>query len=189
MTVQRWGLPTEYGGVTFRSRLEARWAYFWDLVGVAWEYEPEGFQLPTGLYVPDFWLPSFGWFEVKPRLPEVREVQLANELARFTNEQTTVAWGPCFARWREGSALLTIAAGGDPDDGAGRGITWWRSVWHGCESHHAELTYLSPTFPPQICRTCGHLAHLPHWLLEAGDKAVAVQFSRESIRPVRLATR
>jgi hypothetical protein len=32
--------PTMYSGVQFRSRLEARWACFFDLVGWKWEYEP-----------------------------------------------------------------------------------------------------------------------------------------------------
>jgi len=32
--------PTQYNGVLFRSRLEARWAAFFDLAGWQWEYEP-----------------------------------------------------------------------------------------------------------------------------------------------------
>lgn len=32
--------PTIYKGVQFRSRLEARWAAFFDLIGWKWEYEP-----------------------------------------------------------------------------------------------------------------------------------------------------
>ena len=32
--------PTKYRGVQFRSRLEARWACFFDLIGWRWEYEP-----------------------------------------------------------------------------------------------------------------------------------------------------
>ena len=32
--------PTDYAGVKFRSRLEARWAAFFDLAGWKWEYEP-----------------------------------------------------------------------------------------------------------------------------------------------------
>jgi hypothetical protein len=32
--------PTTYAGVRFRSRLEARWAAFFDLAGWRWEYEP-----------------------------------------------------------------------------------------------------------------------------------------------------
>ena len=31
---------TIYKGVSFRSRLEARWAAFFDLIGWEWEYEP-----------------------------------------------------------------------------------------------------------------------------------------------------
>jgi hypothetical protein len=32
--------PTQYAGVQFRSRLEARWACFLDLIGWDWQYEP-----------------------------------------------------------------------------------------------------------------------------------------------------
>lgn len=50
-------IPTEYKGYRFRSRLEARWAVFFDTCGVEWEYEPEGYDLGNGLYyLPDFLL-------------------------------------------------------------------------------------------------------------------------------------
>ena len=50
-------IETEYHGCKFRSRLEARWAVFFDTVGVKWEYEPEGFDLGDGIrYLPDFLL-------------------------------------------------------------------------------------------------------------------------------------
>jgi hypothetical protein len=42
--------PTMYGGVQFRSRLEARWAAFFDLLDWSWEYEP----LDLKGWVPDF---------------------------------------------------------------------------------------------------------------------------------------
>jgi hypothetical protein len=32
--------PTRYAGVEFRSRLEARWAAYFDLCGWRWDYEP-----------------------------------------------------------------------------------------------------------------------------------------------------
>ena len=38
-------IQTEYKGYLFRSRLEARWAVFFDACGVDWEYEPEGYDL------------------------------------------------------------------------------------------------------------------------------------------------
>ena len=44
------GIPTKYKGITFRSRLEARWAMFFDQLGWRWEYEPfDGHG-----YIPDF---------------------------------------------------------------------------------------------------------------------------------------
>lgn len=50
-------IETFYKGYRFRSRLEARWAVFFDACGVKWEYEPEGYKLPNGqLYLPDFLL-------------------------------------------------------------------------------------------------------------------------------------
>ena len=51
-------LPTYYCGVKFRSCLEARWAMYFDLINVEWEYEAEAYLLPCGAYLPDFWLPS-----------------------------------------------------------------------------------------------------------------------------------
>ena len=52
----------------FRSRLEARWAVFFDALGIRWLYEPEAFELPSGArYLPDFYLPDLKrWVEVKP---------------------------------------------------------------------------------------------------------------------------
>lgn len=66
-------IPTMYNGVQFRSRLEARWAAFFDLCGWRWEYEP--FDLNG--WIPDFivnpsvsepeWLRTHPWLvEVKP---------------------------------------------------------------------------------------------------------------------------
>lgn len=52
-------IDTEYNGYLFRSRLEARWAVFFDWVGIKWIYEPEGFILKDGTrYLPDFYLPE-----------------------------------------------------------------------------------------------------------------------------------
>lgn len=48
-------IETRYKGYRFRSRLEARWAVFFDALGIKWEYEPEGYDLgEAGWYLPDF---------------------------------------------------------------------------------------------------------------------------------------
>lgn len=60
-------IETEYNGYRFRSRLEARWAVFFDNARIKYEYEPEGFELSCGKYLPDFFLPDFDiYVEIKP---------------------------------------------------------------------------------------------------------------------------
>ena len=89
-------IETEYKGYRFRSRLEARWAVFFDACGVKWEYEPEGFDLGDGLYyLPDFLLhnvfirdcdtPCDLWVEVKGQMTEAD----AQKIIKFVNEQET----------------------------------------------------------------------------------------------------
>jgi hypothetical protein len=60
-------IPRTYRGQNFRSTLEARWAIFFDEMGIEWVYEPEGYILNNEeWYVPDFYLPQFKtWAEVK----------------------------------------------------------------------------------------------------------------------------
>lgn len=78
-------IETEYRGYRFRSRLEARWAIFFDALGIEYIYESEGYKCTdinqllalcgkdgkdltdeeiesckTIFYLPDFFLPQFG---------------------------------------------------------------------------------------------------------------------------------
>lgn len=55
-------IPTKYRDVVFRSRLEARWAAMFDLLGWKWNYEP--FDLSG--WIPDFMLNSLVLVEIKP---------------------------------------------------------------------------------------------------------------------------
>lgn len=61
-------IETVYNGYRFRSRLEARWAVFFDDAGIKYQYEPQGFELKDGSwYLPDFFLPWFNMYvEIKP---------------------------------------------------------------------------------------------------------------------------
>lgn len=60
-------IETKYKGHRYRSRLEARWAIFFDTLGVPFQYEPEGFKFEDGThYLPDFYLPEQkAWIEIK----------------------------------------------------------------------------------------------------------------------------
>lgn len=54
-------IETVYNGYRFRSRLEARWAVFFDALGVKYEYEPEGFVKNNVMYLPDFRVKCWGY--------------------------------------------------------------------------------------------------------------------------------
>jgi hypothetical protein len=62
-------IETKYNGWKFRSRLEARWAMFFDEMGIAYDYEREGYEIDMGVwYLPDFYLHLDNmWVEVKHR--------------------------------------------------------------------------------------------------------------------------
>jgi hypothetical protein len=93
-------IETHYQGCRFRSRLEARWAVFFDALGIRWEYEPQGFIVKAWAcreppeqgvqqwpYLPDFFLPDFGcWVEVKGSIADLSADYL-NMIA------WTVDWG------------------------------------------------------------------------------------------------
>lgn len=52
---------TRYKNIVFRSRLEARWAVFFDALNIQWKYELEGYVLKNGMsYLPDFYLENVG---------------------------------------------------------------------------------------------------------------------------------
>lgn len=64
-------IPTFYKGVEFRSRLEARWACFFDSASIEWVYEPEGFSFNGKRYLPDFYFPKWKLYaEIKPAQSE-----------------------------------------------------------------------------------------------------------------------
>lgn len=78
-------IETKYNGYKFRSRLEARWVVFFGKMCIKFQYEPEGFKLDSGWYLPDFWLPQVKmWAEVKRNEFTKREYCLAYDLSEST---------------------------------------------------------------------------------------------------------
>ena len=82
--LSRPGIPTTYRGVRFRSRLEAKWAAFFDGLGWPWEYEP--FDLNG--YIPDFVLP----FDAGPLLVEVKPDTDAAGLRKHAGKIAASGW-------------------------------------------------------------------------------------------------
>lgn len=136
-------IQTRYAGYHFRSRLEARWAVFFDSLELPWEYEPEGFVLPNGQwYLPDFRVrypgqtsgeidgPHNVWFEVKPRLDLV-SIDEWSKLEEFDGIETLVLLDGIPAQRMYMRARDARAHGrrGEFDDGLAlwsrKGRLWW----------------------------------------------------------------
>lgn len=98
-------INTVYKGYRFRSRLEARWAVFFDALGVKYEYEQEGYNLNGIYYLPDFWLPyprelnftgyeDAGEFvEIKKNKVEGEEIKKAQLLAQNSKHSVNIFYG------------------------------------------------------------------------------------------------
>lgn len=117
-------IETRYKGYLFRSRLEARWAVFFDTLGIKWEYEPEGFEKTVGgqvlRYLPDFWLPELEyWAEVKGTMTDRDAILISNfpELFSRANNGSNRSNGiivlgnipepnPCFSHFHRCVRLL-----------------------------------------------------------------------------------
>lgn len=99
-------IETEYNGYRFRSRLEARWAVFFDALKVEYQYELEGFDLYyNGKYLPDFFLPkSNAFIEVKPTYKNTElRLDLIDHVASLKAIELSLA-----------NKLITIIAFDDP---------------------------------------------------------------------------
>jgi hypothetical protein len=88
-------IETIHNGYRFRSRLEARWAVFFDTLGIKYEYEKEGYDFGDGVYyLPDFWLPQVNmWAGVKPEKLTSLEMRKCNLLVDYTKNECLLLIG------------------------------------------------------------------------------------------------
>jgi hypothetical protein len=182
-------LDTHYAGHRFRSRLEARWAVFFDTLGIKWEYEPQAYELAPlpeavadrepeaqyrepqpddskhlGAHLPDFWLPAQGaWFEVTRTEPSDQEWARLYRFAELTNQRALVAVGSI-------PDPRTIEEHGHPQEAGFEIYTygdlhyaWTRCRWCG---------FFDLTFDARSARTrCGcHMKHYAEAPCCNGDK-------------------
>jgi hypothetical protein len=90
-------IETQYAGCRFRSRLEARWAVFFDQMKIRWEYEAQGFEVSRRCYLsgayddmfrylPDFWLPDLDVYaEVKGSLTDQECLRLLDAAGHLSS--------------------------------------------------------------------------------------------------------
>jgi len=88
-------IKTEYKGIKYRSRTEARWAVFMDNAECPFEYEPEGLDLgDAGCYIPDFYLPMVDKFlEIKPSVMVEGRESPVEELAKQSGKDVILMFG------------------------------------------------------------------------------------------------
>jgi len=126
-------IETRYNGVNFRSRLEAKWAAMFDLLGWRWDYEPIDFNG----WIPDFaiygkYAPTF--VEIKPvvAFPEdiaikmwssgcQDEMLLLGMTCPIDSDFYGIAFGwHCDRQWVEGEACWESAVFGKWIEGQGQ---------------------------------------------------------------------
>lgn len=129
-------IETKYKGYRFRSRLEARWAVFMDSMKQKWIYEPEGYHLGSGLYLPDFYLPDNDmWMEIKPHKDDQKAFDKMFELCCLTNKIGVVCVGMPHEK-------QTFAFIGDIKESSG-GVGWRNVNWCCCYYSHGIKLALS----------------------------------------------
>lgn len=160
-------IETQYKGYRMRSRLEARWACFFDALGVPWEYEKEGFDLDGLWYLPDFWLPDADcWVEIKGAPPSLDDLDKMSGLCRKARKRVYM-----FSQIPDGPEALVFIPWG-PD-------------------YPAPLEHLLPWFDPEA----SSIATTPAYAVEHGDPHLALDEALieivvgDTVRSVLCATR
>lgn len=107
-------IETAAYGRLFRSRLEARFAVFFTHLDLEWQYEPEGYNLPSGYYLPDFLVNFSGeklWIEIKQFNPNDIEKLKAQQLANLTKTKVCIHTYQDLVDWTNDSdSMLSVAA-------------------------------------------------------------------------------
>jgi len=151
-------IQTSYSGYLFRSRLEARWAVFFDSLNINWEYEKEGFEFKNGRrYLPDFWLLDVYarnnqwqgiWMEIKGVNPTEIEEYKCHLLEEATAQ-------PVF-----------LAVGIPPGKGVdGYGIIDFPCMFSGqtfCKCYHCGSIKIDDSLETNPCQKCGSLSEDQH---------------------------
>jgi hypothetical protein len=143
-------IETIYNGYKFRSRLEARWAVFFDEMNIKYEYELEGFemQIPKDeieivgcnklFYLPDFYIQELDIFvEIKPSIDKIDESDIFKIVT--------------FLTWFDKNLLLII---GTPTNQKmyilNRNTMFPISYFHECETINPNM--INSTFQEKLLR-------------------------------------
>jgi hypothetical protein len=150
---------TTYRHQHFRSRLEARWAAFFDEIGWRWEYEP----FDADGYIPDFAVPGRRPLLVEVK-PDVDLKSLAGHTRRIDNalaghwEHDVLVVGATLVPYGEHCCDSYLGAAGilgqhfAGEEYEEPGLTWDTGAWAGCACcYPAAVVHLSMSFARDPC--------------------------------------
>lgn len=155
-------VQTTYNGKAFQSGLHARWAVFFDHLGIAWKYRETTYDLKsTGVFTPEFWLPDV-WYRhvakgtivqiVAPCIRGMMEpLEVASALCVVSGHACHVVVGTPAGSGMEGLQWFVLAP--NPDE-SGR-IVWDAPfVWYRCQACNAHMLCF-PETSYENCPECG----------------------------------
>lgn len=150
-------IETEYNGYRFRSRLEARWAVFFDAMDIRYEYEYDGYESYGYYYLPDFWLPDYKIHA------EVKGATCRGQIPKEDAEK--MSWmidygGPC----SNGIILL----GNLPDPAHAEDLNWALWKWDGKGMEYGWLMF-SERPDPESYFDCYDVQSAPHYFNKNDD--------------------
>jgi hypothetical protein len=148
-------IKTRYKDIIYRSRVEARWAIFFDVLRVKHWYEYEGFVVDHKPYLPDFYLPDLKCFvEIKGIKPTKEEQELAYALARDSGMPVHIFSGSI--------------PQSDMSTWADEGFETFTFDTKGKEVMPKQL-YLKEVYAVNKCSMCGTVGIVPRgWMNEIG---------------------
>ena len=107
-------IPTRYRDIHFRSRTEAKWAAFFDLCGIDWQYEPA----ECDRWFPDFIIGCGSqtylvevkpiWFRSISDSDQIVQSQLADTFEKCHDATLCLGLGPCEAEDENGFAWSNV---------------------------------------------------------------------------------
>ena len=159
--MSRNGIPTAYDGINFRSRLEARWAAFFDAIGWKWTYEP----FDCDGWIPDFLLhtrPLPTLVEIKPdvaveemhrHVPKIERALGIDADAHY--EVLILGCTPFpFGKGNINDNKPAGLLGTEAQDEDGRLVrSYWTAEWITCSECEGEI-FFDP-YMAWLCRLCG----------------------------------
>jgi hypothetical protein len=85
-----------------RSRLEAHVAAKFDVLGIEWSYEPEGYDLDGIWYLPDFWLPKIR------TIVEVKGNLVAEDALEKPHRLSAMLFADCQDDWSADLPIVVV---------------------------------------------------------------------------------